>query len=230
MNNNLKLYNELKSVPNNFLKTIGAGRLKGMSDIKPQWRIQKLTEVFGACGFGWKIQNLKFDYKNVGEETVVNCYLEFLYKNEDGLWSEPIIGVGGSNFSTFENKTNYQTQQKEKILYVSDEAEKMAYTDAISVATKMIGLASDIYMGYGGKYDKTPEQEPTETPKQKPTETPKQKPTLILFNQNGDKTKMFLSLEGKINNGEKITLDKIKSDMIVSEIVEAQLKDNFNFK
>jgi len=29
----------------------------------------------------------------------------------------------------------------------------MAYTDALSVAGKMIGLASDIYMGYGGKYD-----------------------------------------------------------------------------
>lgn len=29
---------------------------------------------------------------------------------------------------------------------------KMAYTDAISVATVMIGLASDVYMGYGSKY------------------------------------------------------------------------------
>ena len=150
---NLTIYNQLKSVPKEFLKTIGAGRLKGMSDIKPQWRILKLSETFGACGFGWKIQNLRFDYRNVENEVVVNCYLEFLYKNSNNEWSEPIPGVGGSNFSTFENKTNYDTQKKERTLYVSDEAEKMAYTDAISVATKMIGLAGDIYIGHGGKYD-----------------------------------------------------------------------------
>ncbi len=150
---NLTIYNQLKSVPKEFLKTIGAGRLKGMSDIKPQWRILKLTETFGACGFGWKIQNIRFDYRNVENEVVVNCYLEFLYKNSNNEWSEPIPGVGGSNFSTFENKTNYDTQKKERTLYVSDEAEKMAYTDAISVATKMIGLAGDIYIGHGGKYD-----------------------------------------------------------------------------
>ena len=42
---NLELYNKLKSVPQEYLKTIQAGRLKGMSDIKPQWRIQQLTEV-----------------------------------------------------------------------------------------------------------------------------------------------------------------------------------------
>lgn len=158
---NLSIYNSLKSVPSEFLKTIAAGRLKGMSDIKPQWRILKLTEIFGACGFGWKIQNLKFDYRNVGDEVVVNCYLEFLYKNSNNEWSEPIPGIGGSNFSTFENKTDYDTQKKERTLYVSDEAEKMAYTDAISVATKMIGLAGDVYIGHGGKYDSKEPLPPT---------------------------------------------------------------------
>lgn len=140
----LGIYNELKSVPKEFLKEIGAGRLKGMSDIKPQWRIMKLTEIFGACGFGWKVQNLQFEYKQVSNnEIVVNCRLEFLYKYND-VWSEPIPATGGSKLATNESKG----------LYVSDEAEKMAYTDALSVAGKMIGLASDIYMGYGGKYDK----------------------------------------------------------------------------
>src|SRR5690606_35657535 len=139
---NLKLYNQLKSVPSEFLKTIQAGRLKGMSDIKPQWRINKLTEIFGPCGIGWKIQNLKFSHETVGQETICNCYLEFLFKH-NGEWSEPIPATGGSRVATMERNG----------LYVSDEAQKMAYTDAISVATKMIGLASDIYMGYGGKYD-----------------------------------------------------------------------------
>jgi hypothetical protein len=139
----LGIYNELKSVPKEFLKEIGAGRLKGMSDIKPQWRIMKLTELFGPCGIGWKVQNVQFEYKEVSNnEIVLNCRLEFLYKWND-VWSEPIPATGGSKLATNESKG----------LYVSDEAEKMAYTDALSVAGKMIGLASDIYMGYGGKYD-----------------------------------------------------------------------------
>lgn len=164
---NLETYNKLKEVPKQFLKEIQAGRLKGMSDIKPQWRILKLTEVFGACGFGWKIQNLNFTYQ-VGKENeiVCNCYLEFLYKIND-TWSEPIPGIGGSKLTTTEKNG----------AYVSDEAEKMAYTDAISVATKMIGLASDIYMGYGGKYEQV--QSTNNTTASKPTLTPAQFEAMI---------------------------------------------------
>lgn len=140
----LAIYNELKSVPDKYLKKIDAGRLKGMSDIKPQWRIEKLTELFGACGIGWKITDVEYNYFTQGPETVVNCRLKFQYK-WDGEWSEPIPASGGSKIAT----------QERNGLYVSDEAEKMAYTDALSVAGKMIGLASDIYMGHGGKYDGT---------------------------------------------------------------------------
>jgi hypothetical protein len=138
----LGIYNELKGVDKKYIKPITGGRLKGMSDIKPQWRIMKLTELFGPCGIGWKVQNLQFEYKDFGNEVVVNCKLDFYYKFND-VWSEAIPAVGGSKISTMEKNG----------VYISDEAEKMAYTDALSVAGKMIGLASDIYMGYGGKYD-----------------------------------------------------------------------------
>lgn len=140
---NLKTYNLLKSVPKEYLKTIQAGRLKGMSDIKPQWRIMKMTEVFGLCGIGWKISNVSFKYTNGSDNQIVcSCYLELFIKQNDE-WSEAIPGVGGSSFIANERAG----------LYTSDEAEKMAYTDAISVATKMIGLASDVYLGHGGKYE-----------------------------------------------------------------------------
>lgn len=139
----MEIYNKLKSVPPEFLKTIQAGRLKGMSDIKPQWRIMKMTEVFGICGIGWKIANINFKYTNGSDNQIVcSCYLELFIK-VNNEWSDAIPGVGGSSFIANERAG----------LYTSDEAEKMAYTDAISVATKMIGLASDVYMGLGGKYD-----------------------------------------------------------------------------
>ena len=57
--NNLEIYELLKEVPDKAKKTITGGRLSGMTDIKPMWRIEKLTEVFGVCGFGWKAPIVK---------------------------------------------------------------------------------------------------------------------------------------------------------------------------
>ena len=49
----LRFYNATAEVPREATKPITAGRLKGMTDINPMWRIKKLTELFGPCGFGW---------------------------------------------------------------------------------------------------------------------------------------------------------------------------------
>ena len=50
---NMKFYNMGRTVPDEAKKPISAGRLKGMTDINPMWRIKRLTEMFGACGIGW---------------------------------------------------------------------------------------------------------------------------------------------------------------------------------
>ena len=73
-----------------------------------------------------------------------------LYVKIDEKWSEAIPGTGGSHFIT-----------KEKAgLYTSDEAYKMATTDALSVAMKTLGVAADVYMGLwdGSKYNKTSDE------------------------------------------------------------------------
>ena len=139
--NNLSIYEKLKSVPDSALKEISAGRLKGKSDINPQWRYEKLTEVFGPCGFGWKFTIEKQwieRYENGECAAFVN--VNFFVKH-DGEWSEAIPGNGGSMFVANEKNGPY----------VSDEAFKMATTDAIGTAAKMIGLASDVYMGLKNK-------------------------------------------------------------------------------
>ena len=59
MSDNLKIYNAVRAVPKEALKPIQAGRLKGMSDINPMWRIKALTEQFGVCGFGWYIEEVE---------------------------------------------------------------------------------------------------------------------------------------------------------------------------
>ena len=50
---NLTIYNKARVVPESAQKTIKGGRLNGMTDINPMWRIQMLTELFGPCGIGW---------------------------------------------------------------------------------------------------------------------------------------------------------------------------------
>lgn len=141
---NLKIWNEIKQPPADALKTIGAGRLKGMTDIKPQWRIKAMTELFGPCGIGWKytVDNIDFRFHDTGE-SVVFAHVSLFYKH-DGEWSEAVPGAGGARFVANESKG----------LYVSDEAVKMAITDALSTSMKYLGMASDVYMGLwdGSKY------------------------------------------------------------------------------
>ncbi len=134
---NLKIYNKIKEVPEKAQKKITGGRLNGMTDIKPMWRIEKLTELFGICGFGWKalITNKEIIDGANGEKIAIvdiNLYIKI-----DGEWSEPIQGTGGSSFIANETKG----------LYTSDECFKMAYTDALSVACKSLGMGADVYWG-----------------------------------------------------------------------------------
>jgi len=150
----IDVYDSLRTPDQRALKTIGGGRLKGMTDIKPQWRIQRMTEIFGLCGFGWKYDSPTFTYQTIGDETNVICVTN-LYIKLDNEWSAPIPGVGGSKVATKERTG----------VYVSDEAEKMSLTDALSVAMKSIGVAADIYIGYSdSKYDNEPVKQPEVEP------------------------------------------------------------------
>jgi len=156
---NLEIYNKLKSVPQDCLKTIQAGRLKGMSDIKPQWRVLKMTEQFGPCGFGWKykVTNRLFTDKDSFGQVAVFIDIDLFIKIGD-TWSDAIPGCGGSTFIANEKNG----------LYMSDEAVKMATTDALSVAMKMLGVGADVYMGHGGKYDSGTSEQKAE-PQEKKT-------------------------------------------------------------
>lgn len=132
---NLDLYNRVRKVPDEALKEIKGGRLKGFSDINPMWRIKVLTQEFGYCGIGWYPE-------------IVNCWTQpcengeiaafvtiNLYIKVEGEWSKPIPGTGGSKFISNEKGG----------LYCDDECYKKAYTDAIGVAAKALGVGADVY-------------------------------------------------------------------------------------
>ncbi len=135
---NLDLYNKLRVVPQEAIKQIQAGRLRGMSDINPMWRIKAMTENFGICGIGWKYTITRQWTETYGDETKAYCNID-LFVKVDGQWSDAIQGTGGSSEVTMERNG----------LYVSDECYKMALTDALSVAMKALGVGADIYFEKG---------------------------------------------------------------------------------
>lgn len=134
--NNMDIYNATRAVPKEAQKTIGGGRLKGMTDINPMWRIKMLTEQFGVCGIGWyyEIIDKWLETSMASDEIIANVRIN-LYVQIDGVWSKPIQGVGGSMFIAREKGG----------IYTDDECYKKALTDAISVACKALGFGADIY-------------------------------------------------------------------------------------
>lgn len=162
MMSNLDLWNKVKQPPKTALKTIGAGRLKGMTDINPQWRLEAITEQFGQCGIGWYYEIVKmWTEAGAGGELMAFVHIH-LYTKESvtvitngeafKYWSHPIVGIGGSALVAKESAG----------LRANDEAYKMALTDALSVAMKQLGFAADIYAGRydGSKYKDEVKEQP----------------------------------------------------------------------
>lgn len=162
---NLEIWDKLKSVPAESLKKIEAGRLRGKSDINPQWRYKVLTETFGMCGTGWKY-TIDRQWLEHGDNGQIVAFVNVsLYVKQNGEWSEAIPANGGSMFIANEKNG----------AFTSDEAFKMATTDALGTAAKMIGVAADVYMGIlDTKYNVQPtqNQQVPQTPKNAQPEKP----------------------------------------------------------
>lgn len=152
------IYNMAREVPIEAKKGIAAGRLKGFTDINPMWRIKRLTEIFGPCGIGWWYE---ITDKRIVEDDTTNQKAAFVdivlyYKHpQSGEVSHGIPGTGGSAL----------VAQERNGPYFSDEAFKMALTDAISVASKSLGLGADVYYEKDrSKYNDVPEAPKTARP------------------------------------------------------------------
>ena len=132
---NMRIYNLLKSVPEKAQKPFNNGKFKG-TDINPMWRIKRMTELFGMCGVGWYCEILKREIIQSPDGTQSTFIALNLYVKVNGEWSKPIYGEGGNTFYN-ETKNGWKV--------TSDEAYKMAYTDAFGNATKYIGLGADVW-------------------------------------------------------------------------------------
>lgn len=148
---NMTIWNAVKDTPAEAKKTITGGKLNGFTDINPMWRLRKLTELFGTCGVGWKyeIDNMHcLDGAN-GEVMVFASVKLFIRDGE--AWSAPIPGCGGSMLISTQKGS----------LVSNDDGYKMAISDAIGSACKMLGMSEDVYMsGSGGSKYARPQEAP----------------------------------------------------------------------
>lgn len=150
--NATEIYKSLSQSPTQALRQITAGKLKGKTDINPQWRYEAMTEKFGLVGIGWKyeIQKLWTENGAKGEILAFAQVAVFVRNADTKEWSDPIVGIGGSKLlNAFNNG-----------LESNDEGYKMAVTDAFSTSLKMLGVAADIYAGRwdGSKYREAPQE------------------------------------------------------------------------
>ena len=181
-NPNMRIYEAVRFVPEQAKKKITGGRLAGMTDINSMWRIKVLTEQFGPCGEGWYTSDVKYWQDRLDNNGSVALFCSILLNVKiDGAWSQPIYGIGGNTLVAAEKSG----------LRIDDEAYKKAYTDAISVACKALGIGADVYFEkdvteyseYEGESEQ-PAQQPAkqqqtaQQPKQ--TQPPKQ-PTSVQF-------------------------------------------------
>lgn len=132
---NLAMYNKYSDPPKEALKSFNNGRFQG-TDINPMWRIKVLTQEYGECGFGWYTDVIKmWTEESPGtQEIAVFCEVA-LYVKRGNEWSKPIVGVGGNTF----------VAARKSGLQASDEAFKMAYTDALGIACKALGIGAEVW-------------------------------------------------------------------------------------
>lgn len=205
--NNLEIYEKYRKVPDNALKEFNNGKFKG-TDINTMWRIKSLTEQFGMCGVGWY-----FVPKKLWIETTTNgeqfAFAEIeLFVKVDGEWSKPISGNGGNKLTRLTKDGDYST---------SDEAYKMAVTDALGVACRNLGFGADVYWDNDKtKYTEYQTQETEKSPQIIKKASPKQV-EILAKNYTGENLENLL----KANNVKKLEdIPMAKASEFISKIYD----------
>lgn len=210
---NMKIYEATRHVPPEAKKPIPAGRLKGYTNINPMWRIKTMTEQFGICGIGWRVEITKqwLEPSDSGEVSAF-CNIN-LYIKVDGEWSEAIPGTGGAK---------YVVQEKSG-KYVDDEAYKKAETDAISVACKMLGIGADVYWSE----DRTKYDLPEEPPKQKPSDPERGELLTLIKKACPDEKRLEAACWKKFNKRfGQLTTDEMHEVLALIEVRKDEAKGN----
>ena len=124
-------------MPEEALKDFDNGSFKG-TDINSMWRIKCLTEQFGVVGHGWTVKVLRVWTEKCEYTNEIFAFAEIeMQVCINGEWGKPFTATGGNKFCQYIKSKDYYKG--------SDEAFKMAITDAFGVACKYLGIGADVY-------------------------------------------------------------------------------------
>lgn len=206
-NENLSIYDRVRTVPKEAMTEIEGGRLKGNSSITPMWRIKKLTEVFGPVGFGWYTEIIR-TWTEASESGEMAVFVDVnLYVKKDGEWSKPIFGNGGNKLIANEKK--YENGQQVYVPYLDDDAYKKAYTDAISVAAKALGVGADVY------FEKDRDKYASES--RSSSEKTQQVPTKPVLSSKGKDWKAAVAFTASHTDSAEVISEKIRSKYTITD-------------
>ena len=116
-----------------------AGGFSG-TDINPQWRMKRMTEVFGPVGLGWgyEIEDRWSETVTQGDGQVTIAYVQLKawWVPADVVEKQPV-------------ERNYTGSQigGTSMKRTPDESYKMAITDALGKCLAQLGLAAEVYLG-----------------------------------------------------------------------------------
>lgn len=134
---NMEIYNKYRTPPKEALKFFDNGTFSG-TDINTMWRIKCLTEMFGPVGKGWYIRPERTWKEDIADEVYVFMDISLFVKYPgETEWSAPIYGTGGNKLVKYVKSSDR--------FKGSDEAYKMAATDAFGNACKYLGIGADAY-------------------------------------------------------------------------------------
>lgn len=133
MSDNLKIWDTHADIDPKFTKAITGKAYKGTSP-NPQYVIRCLTDLFGpvGIGFGWRV--VAEDFKQLGDETLHWCRIEFWHTDRA---------------NTFESygQTKAAYPKKSGDFMVDEDAPKKSLTDAIVKAASHVGIGANIFLG-----------------------------------------------------------------------------------
>ena len=175
----MSIYELGRSVPTEAQKPFSNGTFSG-TDINPMWRIKKLTEIFGPAGIGWYTEVLSERAETYGSTVMAIVDINLYVKTEEG-WSKPIFGTGGNQLVS-ETKSGIRP---------SDEGYKKAYTDALSIACKALGIGADIWFSKDVNNDPTMKYANQKPAKAAKKATPQQVATIGRAYNNADLKKLL---------------------------------------
>jgi len=140
---------EVRTPPDSCLDEISGGRMAGMTNIKPQWRIDTMNKLFGLYGTGWYYEEIASGEQKIGDVILIFVQIALYYKTESGEWSKPIISKAIAPL----------VSQESKGLYIDEECWKKAATDALGKAMSFLGIGATVYLGKNASGNKNKKED-----------------------------------------------------------------------